>query len=260
MVSGWILTLFTVFSCKNNNDKDLVEKGGDTITTTTDRTNTFLVISDAHLYKGINTAEANGDTGEDLWQIALDKFTELINGQGKYPKPDFVVLLGDLPYHANPNNDLTLARQSTGKVLSDLRKAAQAAEVSLIYSPGNNDSWSGDYRAFKAPNGIIPFDEDTLGVKDWPVINTGTCAIDSEKACLADNSQDTLGCYSVYPFGKNGGLRIIVMNTVMFVSDSDSHFSWHYYGAAGTQQKDVEKQMTWLEKQFAFSWTTKNKI
>ncbi len=253
MVSCLLLTLLTIFSCKNKKE-GLVEEGGNTKTTTTNRTNTFLVISDAHIRKGAtqNVADSTGDTGEELWQLALDQFTELINGSSQYPKPDFVVLLGDLPYHADPDGDLTLARESTGKVLHDLRKAAQAADVTLIYSPGNNDSWSGDYRAFKAPNGITPFDEDSSGVQDWPVINTGTCTVDSEKACLADNTLDSLGCYSVYPFGKNGGLKIIVMNTVMFADgDSDDTHSWHYYGPAGSQQADTEKQMKWLEQQFS---------
>jgi hypothetical protein len=160
------------------------------------------------------------------------------------------VLLGDLPYHADPNLDLSLAHESTGIVLKDLREAAQNANVPLIYSPGNNDSWSGDYRAFKAPNGDIPFDQDSTAIKDWPVINSGNCDIAAQNACLADNTLDSLGCYSVYPLGKKAGLKMIVMNTVMFASDEADRHSWHYYGPAGTQQADVEKQMAWLEEQF----------
>lgn len=228
------------------------------------RTNTFLVISDAHLHKGVDQkAIPNGaaDTGEDLWKITLEKFKEMANGTAGYPKPDFVVLLGDLPWHANPDMDseLEVARQSTGIVLTDLREVAQAADVPLIYSPGNNDSWSGDYRAFTAPNGEVPFDQDSTGTADWPVINSGACGLKSQQACLADDSEGKLGCYSVYPMGEKGGLRIIVLNTVMFASDQNSPTAWHYYGPQGTQQQDVTAQMDWFKKQFS-TGNTKDKI
>ena len=42
----------------------------------------------------------------------------------------------------------------------------------------------------------------------------------------------------------------------MFAHDGTSSHGWHYYGPAGQQQKDTEKQMKWLEDEFARGDTT----
>lgn len=218
------------------------------------KTDHFLVISDPHLHKGYSQAQVGKgvpDTGEDLWKITMEQFKKMANGSAAYPKPKFIVLLGDLPWHANPTDpgQLKVARASTGIVLKDLREAAQAANIPLIYSTGNNDSWSGDYRAFTAPNGEIPFDQDSSGIKDWPVINSGVCSTGKGLACIANDSLIDFGCYSVYPLGKNGGLKMIVLNTVMFAQDQDAEFAWHYYGPKGTQASDTKAQMDWFKRQ-----------
>ncbi|MDO6596252.1 metallophosphoesterase [Oceanihabitans sp. 2_MG-2023] len=221
------------------------------------KSNTFLVISDTHLHSEWTQAEVvqNGneaDTGNDLWDISLTKFTNIISGASKQPKPDYVILLGDLPWHAYPTDKTSLssARKNTGKVLSHLRNAAQIANVPLIYAPGNNDSWSGDYRAFTAPNGDTPFALDSLGVKNWPVINSGTCGLGKAKACVADNTRGDLGCYAVYPLGKDGGIRLIILNSVMFKYAHHNSNHLHYYGKPGEQAKDIKNQMDWFTKQF----------
>ena len=227
------------------------------------RSNTFLVISDTHLHSEWTQAEVvrrgnEADTGYDLWDSSLAKFTEIISGKSSHPKPDYVVLLGDLPWHAYPTDitKLASARKNTGIVLSSLRKAAQKANVPLIYAPGNNDSWSGDYRAFTAPNGDTPFNLDSQGVKDWPVINSGTCDVNGTQACIADNSRADLGCYAVYPLGEKGGVRLIILNSVMFKYAHHNSDHLHYYGKPGEQAKDIKDQMDWLVKQFTEGNTT----
>jgi len=226
-------------------------------TTTKKYSNSFLVISDTHLHDEWTQDEIinrgnEADTGSDLWDITVPKFKEILSDSSKYPKPDYVILLGDLPWHAYPTDTekLKSARKNTGIVLSELREVAQKANVPLIYAPGNNDSWSGDYRAFTAPNGETPFDQDSQGIKDWPVINSGTCDVDGTQACMADNSKARLGCYSVYPLGEKGGIRLIILNSVMFKDAGSSDRHLHYYGKPGEQAQDVQDQMAWFENQF----------
>lgn len=231
-----------------------------TTTLTSKEENHFLVISDPHLHKGINQdmiGKHTADSGEDLWKITLTKFEEVIEGKTSYPIPKFIVLLGDLPWHASPidQQELAVAHASTKQVLIDLRTAAQKANIPLIYSPGNNDSWGGDYRAFTT-DGILPFDLDSVGRTDWPVIYSGTCNTGKKTACLADTSLKSLGCYAVYPLGEDAGLKMIVLNSVMFNQDDTNHYGVYYYGKPGLQQTNVQQQMTWLENQFATSDST----
>ncbi len=218
---------------------------------------TFLVLSDVHLHGsldqdniGLNTA----DSGADLWLTALTKLDDMLTSSAG-PRPDFVVLLGDLPWHAyvGSSTQLGSARTNTGNVLKALRQKADAAGIPLLYTTGNNDSWSGDYRAFTAPNKRTPFDQDVGHSGDWPVIEGGDCnTTPAPKACIANDKRMELGCYSVYPLGANTKLRVVLLNTVMFNKDTDNSHSTYYYGedqfgAGHLQHEDTEHQMEWFE-------------
>ncbi len=201
----------------------------------------FMVISDIHLHNSLTQDKITlkeSDTGHDLWDTAQKKIREVLDGKAGYNKPKFIIVLGDLPWHADAivESELLSARENSGIVLHDLRLLAENAGVPLLYVPGNNDSWDGDYHPFSPKI----FGNDPDGRNSWPVINPNNPDGTSGQASIIDDKKLNLGCYSAYPLGKKAGLRVIALNTTMFV---------HKYTDTANQATDATAQMDWFAKQ-----------
>jgi hypothetical protein len=201
----------------------------------------FMVISDIHLHNSLTQDKITlkeSDTGHDLWDTTQNKIRSVLAGQAGYNAPKFIIMLGDLPWHADASvePELLSARENSGIVLHDLRLMAQNAHVPLLYVPGNNDSWDGDYHPFSTKI----FGNDPDGRSNWPVINPGAADGAAGEASIIDDKKLNLGCYSAYPLGKKGRLRVIALNTTMFS---------HKYTDETNQQQQATEQIKWLSLQ-----------
>jgi sphingomyelin phosphodiesterase acid-like 3 len=196
----------------------------------------FLVISDTHIDTSLQVTTYGSETGKDLWASTTDKIKDILATQ----KPGFIILLGDLPWHAKRDsiNQVKSARANTGFVLSSLRQLAEAEKVPLLYVPGNNDPQDGDYAPFTALNNQTPFYLDMGHQAQWPVIT-------ARKAEIADTSLLKLGCYAAWPLGKKNKLKVIVLNTVIFTQSKKNPYS----PEPGRQAADAVSSLTWFEQQ-----------
>ena len=202
----------------------------------------FLVLSDIHLHSTLTqddiTATGAADTGHDLWDTAQNKIRKVLAGQAGFPKPKFIIVLGDLPWHAKADikDDLESARDNIGTVLHDLRMLSQNAQVPLIYVPGNNDSWDGDYHPFSAKI----FDKDAGACKTcWPIITPHQDGIEVQEQII-DKSTLKLGCYATFPLGRKSKLKVLVLNSGIFA---------HKYTDQQNQSAEATEQLKWLETQ-----------
>ncbi len=196
----------------------------------------FLAISDVHIDTSKAVTKYGDETGMDLWNSTTQKISTIISTD----KPTFIILLGDLPWHAKRDNpaQLNSAKGNTGFVLQNLRKIAVASKIPLLYVPGNNDSQGGDYDAFTV-NGKTPFMLDAGGQLKWPMI-TGASSHNNNDPSIADSTQLKLGCYSAWPLGKKSHLRVIALNSVIFVNDKA-------YSANATD--DAAAEINWFKNQ-----------
>lgn len=198
--------------------------------TLNDSLSCFLVISDIHLKHGENQNSAGEDSGDSLWKKAEDRITNLIAQKN----PRFLLVLGDLPFHADCHTPASMdsARKSFDVVYHDLISLAKRGKVPLIMVPGNNDSWGGDYRKFDLPDSFFA----TL---KYPLADFS----DAGKSSIISNTYlKNGGFYSLYPLGKESGLRIIVLNTTMFVKDSNCEYR-------GNRDSDISAQIAWFNGQ-----------
>lgn len=218
----------------------------------------FLVLSDTHLRSEYtqkqvrNDKYSKNDVGHDLWKTTRVHFDSLMSGELGSTRPNFVLLLGDLPWHAYSRNksDLKSARENTGKVLKSIRELATNYDIPVIYAPGNNDSWNGDYHRFHSPDDSIPFQLDRGFKKDWPLIGSSACGKREGAACIADATYRNLGFFSAYPLGKKAKFRVISLNSVMFeINSGSSHHYTNDNNYLSTQKADIQTQMDWLTKQ-----------
>lgn len=212
----------------------------------------FLLISDPHLHKGVQQAEipqGTADSGEDLWGYAAEAYDSLTNGLWTgNAKPDFVICLGDLPWHAGfPKTGLFDLNkiESQNEVFRKLRTVSAKAGIPLIYVPGNNDPLEGDYGCFEDKAGQPPWLGDTTL---WPLLVNGTAA------SLANNDSIHRGYYSTWPLGETGKLRVIVMNTVMFTSHN------HTYCDPNHWWDRVDGQLNWLDQELAAADTAGDNV
>jgi sphingomyelin phosphodiesterase acid-like 3 len=210
----------------------------------------FLTISDVHLNVMAKEVSYGCDTGMDLWTKAQAKFDSLIITE----KPNFILYLGDLPVHEGQSlpciNADNYIHDGVGSVLEGLRVIAEKRKVPLLYLPGNNDGYGGDYHSFTdSINGTaakIPFTQDPAGLKEWPIINTG-----KQASFIDGNAQ--FGFFSAYPLGKakkgQKALRTIMLNTVIFTTPG----TWSTYVPDDdiSQQDAGIIQVNWLKKELA---------
>ncbi len=207
--------------------------------------NAFLAISDVHLDNRTGWSQYGADTGTGLWHTAQKELGALISTT----KPTFVIYVGDLPRHSTGSHSVTPTERAgdVKDVLQGLRTTVGSAGPPLFYVPGNNDSIEGDYGPFTSdstdpktgdPWGT-PFEQDPG--QGWPLINGDASCSGSTRACLLSGGSSKHGYYSAYPLGSQGGLRLIVMNTVMFTSG--------YFGS--DQSTVAADQLTWVGQQLA---------
>ncbi|MGK0487954.1 MAG: 3',5'-cyclic AMP phosphodiesterase CpdA, partial [Candidatus Endobugula sp.] len=218
----------------------------------------FLTISDVHLNVMAKEVSYGCDTGMDLWAIAQAKFDSLIITE----KPNFVLYLGDLPVHAGQSSPCVNAdnyiHDGVGTVLEGLRTIAEKRKIPLLYLPGNNDGYGGDYSSFTDSintTAKTPFTQDPAGLKEWPMINTGN------QASLINGNQE-FGFFSAYPLGKAKkgvkALRTIMLNTVIFTAQG----TWSTYQPKdGVSQQDAGIiQINWLKKELAAAATSNEAV
>ena len=187
----------------------------------------FLIVSDTHLHHGENQGMAldtNSDSGDDLWQAAKSEIDSVI----KNNNPKFLIVLGDLPFHSLGN--LSDVDSSLVTVYNDLSEIARKDNLPLLIAPGNNDSYSGDYKPLTSNHPVF-FQPDTN--------NVATYANDSLTV--------PLGCYSVFPFGRSIRFRVVILNSNIFSSHIDKQSGLSSYGA--NQSIDADTEMRWFGEQ-----------
>jgi len=195
-------------------------------------TATFLAMSDIHLTAQSQQACGQSpdqiETNPALWIAAQAEAKQVI----QLEKPAFAIYLGDLPSHCDTrpdtDSDFTAALDGLANIAGSGTK--------IIYVPGNNDSRTGDYEPFTAPNGT-PLDLSTAW-KGNPVLN-------AQPGDMIDAANVPNGYYSVYAIQATPAaptaLRVLVLNTNMFTAK--------YGRNVATTQADTNAQLEWLDTQ-----------
>ena len=206
----------------------------------------FLVISDIHLNSlsktamQINPSSSNiaNNLDDTTFSMLLTKISQGIN-DGKIPRPQFIVFLGDMVgnYLGCDLAANIIAEES--KIFAELKRTFLG--IPIFYTFGNHDATSG-------ANG--PFYNDTPGyhspyeiakASSW---DAGFLSISDTTEKLKEStfsrariiSEDTKnGYYSAYA-QKN--LRLIVLNTTMLST-----------GAINTTPNEADAQLNWLNEQ-----------
>jgi hypothetical protein len=195
----------------------------------------FIAVSDIHL-----------DTiNKTTWEAAAKKITQLAKGG-----PSFILYLGDLPVHSDPRSSAQVANamHQAGTALKDLRTIAEQANIPLLYLPGNNDSYTGDYHYFDT----TLFKEDTTGSARWPVIPGKSPTPHRLDPYIGDQTLSRLGCYTAFPLGRSVPFKVIALNTVMFSEQSTDSVGMAYnYSNQHPEwrQRDVDQEINWLFQQ-----------
>jgi len=172
--------------------------------TTQSKSASFIAISDIHL-----------DTSNTpTWEAAAKTITQIAQGKNGNSKPSFILYLGDLPVHSDPRSSAQVANamREAGLALKGLRGIAEQANIPLLYVPGNNDSYTGDYHYFDT----TIFKGDTMGAARWPVIPGNKQISHQQNPYIGDQSLSQLGCYAAFPLGKDVPLEVVGLNTAMF--------------------------------------------
>jgi sphingomyelin phosphodiesterase acid-like 3 len=218
---------------------------------TAQSTSSFIAISDIHLDTS-NTA---------TWEAAAKTITQIAQGKNGNTKPSFILYLGDLPVHSDPRSSAQVANamNEAGLALKGLRGIAESANIPLLYLPGNNDSYTGDYHVFDT----TLFKKDNIGAKEWPVIPGNKSIPHQQDPYISDQSLWKLGCYAAFPLGKDVPLKVIALNTVMF---SEQHtdsvgMAYNYNNEHPEQrQQDAEQVINWLWLQLQQTWGTSQQV
>lgn len=200
----------------------------------------FIAVSDIHL----------DTSNKTTWEAAAAKITQMAQGNGASTKPSFILYLGDLPVHSDPRSSAQVANamKMAGMALQGLRGIAEQANIPLLYLPGNNDSYTGDYHVFDT----TIFKEDNGGTSDWPLISGNHPLFHWQDSCIGDQSLLSLGCYSAYPLGKSVPFKVICLNTVMFSEQHTDSVGMNYnYSNEHPEwrQQHTDKEIDWLWQQ-----------
>lgn len=197
----------------------------------------FLAISDIHL--NVDKNLKTPDTDEDLWNAAKTEICKVLLTDTGYSKPKFVIVLGDLPRHKLKTDEDDYLEKSIRpaikKVLADLKAITDSANIPLLYVPGNNDSWTGDYKYFS---------EEIFTAS--PVWNDGKPMTTAGTGHPHIINYNKMGWYSAYPMGEKARFRVIAMNTVLF-----SHKHKKAENLKGEEEIDsiAKLELNWLATQ-----------
>jgi hypothetical protein len=204
----------------------------------------FLALSDVH-YDG-NSADIWGqgqETSAILWTRAQAEAKRAIAADD----PGFILYLGDLPAHGEPQ---AIRETQFKAVLDGLQGLVAGTKKRLLFLPGNNDSDGEDYCAFTT-GGETPFDAAS-DPSAWPVIN-------AQPGDIIDAGQLARGFYSAYPLGKSTPLRLLALNTVIF-NPNYGTFQGASCVDAATRQADANAQIEWLYAQLTDAALKKEKV
>ena len=202
----------------------------------------FLVLTDIHLndrtqhdmeFFPKKQSVANDLDVKTFYQL-LDKIRLSIDS-GELPKPEFVVLLGDLVGHIRYSKQNVI---NTERIVFNKLKET-FVDTPIFYNFGNNDSISSDYGLFLSPITKTQYLSPLHILKEtWPndnFLSTGkNCKSHKTYPCIIENKTAS-GYYSAYLRPK---LRLIAVNSVMF---SKMQKSYTYYA--------ISDQLTWIEQQ-----------
>ncbi len=203
----------------------------------------FLVISDIHLdVSSKHTMDFSPKTATILNDLDVPTYQKLLDtihtsiATGDIPKPEFMIVLGDLVGHRRHSSQSVVETERI--VFSALRDTFP--DIPVLYSFGNNDSLATDYGPFQT-------DDTSLSVRSpldvmktvWPhghYLSSGAiCNRDLQTyPCLLARKVSG-GYYSAY---LKPNLRLISLNSVMF--------SKHQ---TGYTREAVSAQLTWFEQQ-----------
>lgn len=206
----------------------------------------FLTISDIHYQTGgpvVNYGQ--GDTGDVLWANTQKEVQRVIRMQ----PPKFIVLLGDLPAHNNQTRVKNLQTILAG--------FSRHMDLPVFYVPGNNDALGnnrrdGDYHSFTNRVGDNVFSLDPG--QGWPTLHADQACPDTptSRACLVDPTnpaRQRFGYYAAKPLGTQAKLRLIVLNTVIWVNPNghDAYVS----DDGVSQQQATTQELHWLNSELA---------
>lgn len=204
----------------------------------------FLALSDVH-YDG-NSTDIWGqgqETSAILWTRAQAEAKRIVAADD----PGFILYLGDLPAHGEPQ---ALRATQFKAVLDGLQGLVAGTNKRLLFLPGNNDSDGEDYCAFTT-GGQTPLDAASDPTA-WPVIN-------AQPGDIIDAGQLARGFYSAYPLGKSVPLRLLALNTVIF-NPNYGTFQGASCVDAATRQADANAQIAWLYAQLTDAALKKEKV
>lgn len=206
----------------------------------------FLTISDIHYQAGGPVMNyGQGDTGDALWASTQKEVRQVIRTQS----PTFIVLLGDLPAHDDSTRVMNLQT-----VLTDF---SRHMDLPVFYVPGNNDALGndrhdGNYHSFTNHVGDNLFSLDAG--QGWPALHANQTCPDtpSSHACLVDPTNPAIqrfGYYVAKPLGTQAKLRLIVLNSVIWVNPNDGEA---YVSDDGvSQQQATAQELHWLNTELA---------
>lgn len=210
--------------------------------------NNFLVISDIHLNTSatpnsmeINPAKPNSNAN-DLDPVTFSKLIAMINQNipGNVPKPDFIILLGDLVGHASSRPQGAIAAEA-----SVFKQLKSTFPYPIFYTAGNNDSLAADYGPFSSGSGS-PYNIAKQNTWAGFLSTDTTCATPATKfPCVmpVSSAEITNGYYSAY---LQSGFRLITLNTVLF---SRTNFA-----------PAAKDEIDWLRLQLADAQTKKESV
>jgi len=185
----------------------------------------FLTISDIH-YGHQNTSGEGHDTGENLLQLAMNKFSQLAEDV------DFIINLGDMPKHGYY---LRAKKEIYEKVVFQTLYEANRSAKPMFYVTGNNDSLLGNYQPF-SDNSHSPLSLAT----EW----SGACAFCENLLINKEHMYDS-GYYSSYVIPNNREIMLIALNSVQFTDLSSRLLKYP------NQEKDAFAQLAWFENQLS---------
>lgn len=129
--------------------------------------------------------------------------------------------------------------------MHDVRELAQNANIPLIYVPGNNDGPDENYGLFSESI----YADDVQCKKCWPFIEA-QAGMDMDAPRIVAGSKSEIGYYSAYATGK--GLRVIVMNTVIFTHK--------YFKIDGDEPVLAARELKWLDAQLSQAKAAEEKV